>query len=345
MSFLSLSNELILEITTYLSPPCVAHLLLCNRYLSNLLATAPIDALFRIRSEHHGTRALLSAAERGDTPAVAALLHRGILNLISTPTPTNSGKFLVDAVRTLDDRIISTLLEAGIPVNAGSSCGQTPLSAAATNGRVGVVRMLLERPELDPNYPDGIRGMTPLMHAVERSHGEIARLLLADARTLVTLTGGKGRETAFVMAIRCDAEGIVREFLRHAEVDVAISAAVRTGDSSLKLAVECAGDGVVGTLLQDSRVDVDFSGADGVTALHVGVMTGRVNAVRMIVESGRVDVHATCGDGGDTALGIAVRKGYKEIEEVLLKAGAGGPPKKRGLSMIGYGGRRVFLGY
>ncbi|KAG0632889.1 ankyrin repeat-containing domain protein [Tuber brumale] len=340
MPFLSLPNELILEITTYLSPSCVAHLLLCNRHLSNLLDTAPIDALFRTRSKHHGTRALLSTAERGDTLTVATLLQRGILNLTSAPTPANSGKFLVDAVRTLDDTIISTLLEAGIPVNAVSDCGQTPLSAAATNGRVGVVRMLLERPELDPNHADGVRGMTPLMHAVERSHEEVARLLLAHPRTRVTFTGAEGRETAFRMAIRCDAEGIVRELLRHEKVDVAISAATGTGDASLKLAMECAGDGMVGMLARDSRVDVNFSEADGVTALHVGVMMGRVKAVRMLVESGRADVHAVCVDGEHTALGIAVRKGHKEMEEVLLKAGARGPSKEEeGLDMIGYGGR------
>lgn len=344
MPFLSLSNELILEITTYLSPPCTSHLLLCNRHLSGLLATAPIDAVFRTRSGPHGARALLSAAERGDVLAVTTLLQRGILDLISTPT-SNTGKFLVDAIRKLDDTIINTLLEAGIPVNPGGSCGQTPLSVAATNGRVEVVRMLLERPELNLNCPDGIRGMTPLMHAIEQKHEEIVRLLLADQRTMVTLTGGRDRETPFMMAIRCDAEGIVRGFLRHSEVDVAISAALMTGDASLKLGMNHAGDGVVRALLEDSRVDVNFSEADGVTALHLGVMMGRVNAVRMLVESGKVDVHAVCLDGGDTALGIAVREGHKEIEEMLLKAGAGGPPKKRGLSTVGYRGRRVFQGY
>ncbi|KAG0123537.1 ankyrin repeat-containing domain protein [Tuber indicum] len=332
MPFLSLPNELVLEITTHLPPPCVAHLLRCNHRLSDLLATAPIDALFRTRSKYHGTQALLSAAERGDTPTATTLLHRGILDLISAPTPANSGRFLVDAVRMLKDAIISTLVEAGIPVNTVSDCGQTPLSAAATNGRVGVVRMLLERPELDPNLADGVRGMTPLMHAVERSHEEVARLLLAHPRTLVTLTSAECRETAFRMAIRCDAEGIVGELLRHEEVDVAISAAAGVGDASLKLAMECAGDGVVGILLRDSRVDVNFSEADGVTALHVGVMMGRVKAVGMLVESGRVDVHAVCADGGHTALEIAVRKGHKEMEEVLLKAGAQGPPEGRGLA-------------
>jgi len=146
-----------------------------------------------------------------------------------------------------------------------------------------------------------------------------------------------------MMAIRCDAEGIVREFLLHPEVDVAISAALMTRDASLKLAMKHADDGVVRVLLEDSRVDVNFSEADGVTALHIGVMMGRVNAVRMLAESGKVDVHAVCLDGGDTALAIATKEGHKEIEEVLLKAGAGGPPKKRGPSMVGYRGRRMFL--
>jgi len=342
MPFLSLSNELILEITTYLSPSCAAHLLLCNRHLSNLLATTPIDAVFRTRSVPHGTRALLSAAERSDVPTATTLLQRGILNLISTP-PSNSGKFLVDTIRKLDDTIINTLIEAGIPVNPGSSCGQTPLSVAATNGRAGVVRMLLQRPELNINCPDGIRGMAPLMHAIEQKHEEIVRLLLADPRTMVTLTGGMDRETPFMMAIRCDAEGIVREFLLHPEVDVAISAALMTGDASLKLAMKHASDGVVRALLEDSRVDVNFSDPDGVMALHIGGIMGRVNAVRMLVESGKADVHAACSDGGDTALAIAVREGHKEIEEVLLKAGAGDPPRRKGPSMVGYRGRRVFL--
>ena len=54
--------------------------------------------------------------------------------------------------------------------------GQTPLMAAATRGRDGVVKILLGRQDVTPGTPDD-RGHTPLMSAYAKGHKRVIELL------------------------------------------------------------------------------------------------------------------------------------------------------------------------
>jgi len=54
--------------------------------------------------------------------------------------------------------------------------GQTPLLAAARYGCEGVVRLLIEHHNVDPDIPDR-NGQTPLWWATENGHAGVVALL------------------------------------------------------------------------------------------------------------------------------------------------------------------------
>jgi len=54
--------------------------------------------------------------------------------------------------------------------------GETPLSLAAKNGNEGIVKILLERSDVDPGTVNEY-GQTPLSWALENGHEQIAKLL------------------------------------------------------------------------------------------------------------------------------------------------------------------------
>ena len=56
--------------------------------------------------------------------------------------------------------------------------GQTPLSRAANNGREGIVKLLLERKDVNPHSSDEY-GRTPLALAAENRHDRVVELLRA----------------------------------------------------------------------------------------------------------------------------------------------------------------------
>jgi len=110
--------------------------------------------------------------------------------------------------------LVTAVINAGgCEINQQDCTGSTPLAWVARNGHEGVVKLLLEREDVDPNRPDkyeetplefaafeghervvklllgredvdpdrpGEHGHTPLSHATSRGHGGIMKLLQAQ---------------------------------------------------------------------------------------------------------------------------------------------------------------------
>ena len=72
------------------------------------------------------------------------------------------------------------------------SHGQTPLLYAAIGGHEGVVKLLLEREEVNPDKPDR-NGQTPISLATER--GDLRVIALLQSRKAVTSIRFKVQET------------------------------------------------------------------------------------------------------------------------------------------------------
>ncbi|KAG4427282.1 hypothetical protein IFR05_017235 [Cadophora sp. M221] len=80
----------------------------------------------------------------------------------------------VSAVRARDLRLVQELLING---DFEDEDGRTPLSHAAEEGRVEVVKLLLATDGVNPTSEDHC-GQTPLSHAAEKGHEEVVKLLL-----------------------------------------------------------------------------------------------------------------------------------------------------------------------
>ena len=184
MSFLSVPNEIILEICKDKGPQDLYSLVLTNRRLASLLSHVLIDSLFRShdRQEEYARRAFYSAVKREDETMVRLLIEKGILDILGP-----GHKELFGYVKEPDTgKAVGTLLDCGVSaelldgesswsmihwavhydavtaveefssreevnINVLGGDNRTPLSIAAGNGRIGVVRAILGCPRVDVN--------------------------------------------------------------------------------------------------------------------------------------------------------------------------------------------------
>ncbi|PWW73652.1 ankyrin, partial [Tuber magnatum] len=179
---LDLPNELLFQITIYLTHHDIFHFLRANRRLARLLQTAQFDHLRRFRSVDHGRRALFHAAAREDTATVAELVRIGAHKF-----PGSRIHFLNSAIQNwCSAKTISIFLRCGIEADGTDTRGRTPLTIAARKGRADVVEVLLK--------VEGVRvnaqchnGKTPFMLAALAGRTDVVRLLLEDERVDVGL--------------------------------------------------------------------------------------------------------------------------------------------------------------
>ena len=94
----------------------------------------------------------------------------------SNDSQATATQALVEAARSGDLPVMSSLIEAGANVNGTGSGNDTPLIAAARGGRLPAVRLLLDRGG-NPNL-DGAGEGTPLTLAAQEGHTSVVELLL-----------------------------------------------------------------------------------------------------------------------------------------------------------------------
>lgn len=85
---------------------------------------------------------------------------------------------LLDAARNGDADLLSTYLDAGVPVEMTAATGDTLLMLAAYHGHAGIVQDLVDR-GADPNRANE-RGQTPLGGAVFKGFVDVVRVLVAN---------------------------------------------------------------------------------------------------------------------------------------------------------------------
>jgi hypothetical protein len=68
------------------------------------------------------------------------------------------------------------LLEKGAELDVKDNLERTPLTWAAMSGRENVVKLLLAKNNIDPNYKDKF-GLTPLLFAVKKGYPDVVKLI------------------------------------------------------------------------------------------------------------------------------------------------------------------------
>ncbi|MFW6330525.1 MAG: ankyrin repeat domain-containing protein [Gemmatimonadota bacterium] len=202
------------------------------------------------------------------------------------------------------------MLVLSAPALVAQSSSDGKLLAAARQGRVERVQELLDA-GADVNFRNA-RGVTPLIQAVERRHGDVAELLLSRGAEVcgtalhrIAVRGGPDL-LALALAQTTDPAAIGEPALLHA--------------AFLGRTAEVA-------LLLDHGVDIDAVHPDRqTTPLIQACEQGKVETVRLLLERG-ADVHARDAHGR-TALRATTHgeeaspAEREEITAMLLRAGA-----------------------
>ena len=244
--------------------------------------------------------------------------------------------------------LVASLTSAqGCEINARDGAGCTPLLWAAKNGHDGVVRLLLERKDVDPNRPNN-RGSTPLSWAADNGHEGIVKLLLERADTNPNSADSQDN-TPLLWAALSRHEGVVKLLLGREDVepnrpdveggtplhwaankghegvvklllsreDVEPNRPDNEGDTPLFWAAINGHEGVVKLLLDQKDVDPNHLNKNNYTPLWAAAIEGHEGVVKLLLGREHVDPNQQ-GLDGRTPLACAAEKGHEGVVKLLL---------------------------
>jgi ankyrin repeat protein len=180
--------------------------------------------------------------------------------------------------------------------------------AIATDDATTVAR-LLER-GMDPNTVNE-KGEPALLTAAREGSPAVVKALLR-ARVKINVKNGYG-DTAIMVAALGGHLAVVK-LLREAGAEIN-----HPGWTALQYAAINGHDAVIEYLLS-SGADLALVAPNGVTPLMLAVHANKADTVKLLIGYG-FDVSAR-NDKGETALAWAQRREYKDIEQILRRAGA-----------------------
>jgi ankyrin repeat protein len=264
-----------------------------NKAIAQLLLEQGADPNFQ---SHDGHTVLHSTINRGDLRSMKLLLAHGADPNISRSTSdlVRSGVVLHDVrdsalhaeATSGRHRIVQLLVDHGIDTNMRSAAGETAMHAVSSNHRYGYTKKL-----------------------------QLVRSLLAggadidarrrDGQTALHVAAGQRQNGVDTVRALCDsgADANIQDCLG----ETALHGAVRPHVNPL----ECSQ--IVQTLLRAGAAP-NAQGHGGQTPLHVATEMESFASARVLLDHGaKVDVED--GDG-DTALHIAVRCGFLDIENL-----------------------------
>ncbi|EEY23984.1 ankyrin repeat domain-containing protein [Verticillium alfalfae VaMs.102] len=288
-------------------------------------------------SDHEYQRTpLYWAVLRGHDAAVQLLLSHGANS--NTPEPAG-GKtpLLVAAAGTKGghESVVRRLLGAGADTDTPDMSGDTPLIVAARNGKIVMLKLLLEG-GADPNICDWRRGQTALSLAAEAGHDGMVDLLCLHSAT-ASLADDQGM-TPMAHALENDHEGVARKLADHealhdprdaAQILSDTLASVRAkivdpyGDLNDEAALPlAAADGCedVVTRTLDHGVNVDVTDEDGRTPLSHAAGNNNIEIATLLLDRG-ADVNPR-DNMQWTPLMAAAERGHEQAISLLLERGA-----------------------
>ncbi|KAG0637057.1 ankyrin repeat-containing domain protein [Tuber brumale] len=354
MSFLSLPNEMFLEIASWLPLADQNSLLRTNKHLAQLLQYGLINTVFQTKSAEVGQRVLFAFASRGDISGVCALLDRGICSFIP-----DSDSLLTRALETQKKSTICTtirtLLKCGFQANEVDHRRRTPLLYAVSHGMRHIIYLLLSKSQYDVcvNGPP-MQRTTPLIAAIERGSIDIVRVLLKHPHIMVNALSRSGHraieaaidgnqtaalkllldddrvdissasafgETPLMQAIGWDNIRMVRLMLQSDRLNLLAPTPFRHNVLHLAARLNDTDCTILRMILADPRITVDAINEVcecGNTPLHTASIWNKRAAVEILVRDGRADVNARNREG-KTPLAIAARVGNRATVRMLLE--------------------------
>ena len=231
-------------------------------------------------------------------------------------------------------------------VNYAARGGRTPLSIAAGNGLVEIVRKLLQHPRVQPDIEDANK-WTPLFWSISGKHLDVLQLLLRDEQVSVNHLDKSGRNVLswassegehemvkYLMSLKHlnahepDRKGRTAlswaagsgHLQTTAYLRRRIDVSTKDNDGRNALSWACSGChlSVVEYLIRYDPNGVDEADTVGWTPLAWALFENSPKTVQLLLDSGRVDVNKK-DHSGRTALAWAASYGYLDVVRILLK--------------------------
>jgi ankyrin repeat protein len=214
------------------------------------------------------------------------------------------------------------LLGLRVCVNTNQHLRRTALQAAAENGHVEVVRLLLFSGADINAAPTNYRGRTALQAAAGRGHTYIVELLLLAGAHVQAAPATIGGRTALQAAADSGHVEVIK-LLCPSRADINAAPCKVYGRTALQAAAEGGHAKVVAKLLaKGAEVNAEPASEYGRTALQAAAGGGYAGIVTKLLLVGAHVNAKPARDGGRTALQAAAEYGDLEVVEVLLSAGA-----------------------
>lgn len=159
---------------------------------------------------------------------------------------------------------------------------ESPLSLAARRGDTERVKQLLEDPDVDLNAVD-YWSSTPLTYAARNCHIDIVRMMVKDKNRI----DAKNYKNAFFAAAAAE-EGVdsvpVLELL-FATFNIDVNATDMNESTALHLATQKRNRDAVEFLLKKNGIDINKKDKSGSTALDIGLAKGGRHVVELLLPS------------------------------------------------------------
>ena len=201
-----------------------------------------------------------------------------------------------------------------------------PLAFAAACTATNVMKLLLERDDIDVNSRDTSRAtaicyaMRPPMETVDRvtDEFEALRLLVAQDEVDVNCADSFGDNALMGAAIAGDRR-MVDLLMSREELD--INASNRFGETALSRAVVLGNIDVIKILLARNDLKADERNKLGLTPFLITAVTGRVDIMEQFTSRTDVDIEAK-DPKGRTALWLAAHRGNADAVTYLIRHSA-----------------------
>ncbi|CAK4684669.1 unnamed protein product [Aphanomyces euteiches] len=201
--------------------------------------------------------------------------------------------------------VVKILLKRGGFDLSAEGYNGTAFEVAAANGHIGVLKALLHDNMVDQTF---LNEHSALLKAAALGHANVVRYLFA-------IDGINLGETALHFATKKGRLEIVRMLLDHDGIEVNLSNEVN--ESALHYA-SSNGYVEIARLLLERGVLINAQSKTGYTALHNAIVRRKSNIVQALLAHGHLDLTAKT-KGGHTALDIALAKCDDEIVRLLVE--------------------------
>ncbi|KAF5231474.1 hypothetical protein FANTH_13386 [Fusarium anthophilum] len=270
-----------------------------------LLRTGQID--LRIRDKD-GNTPLFVAVQRKSLGIVKLLLDTGGIGVTQWNLEERefSAKSLLDEYQDMDEAVW------GSSTAKYHSRETENWLWAIEHEKLRMMKLLLDESMVNTNLM--VEGQTPLMWAVQRGKEDFVQVLLSSVRVDLHFYDELGR-TAFSWALH---------YRKHRMVLLLLSAQGfsihrESNDTSRKLfwwAIGSGNLGLISILHESGKYDVNTKDGSGRTPLIYAAETCAEEAMRVLLRTGKANIQAV-DNRGETALSIAIRRGYKTIVDLL----------------------------